>query len=181
MRFRTISQHISFTKSLTQKAVKVRDRLLNLTAMLILPSWASTPTSFATLATRAKSLVSPTNSLRLQGIISYLPTRTPLVEEIKNPEKVLHLTPSTDWNPHDKSWQQQEESILSFRGEIKEVNSKKKFIISSVISRTLETITFAEDILRRAQAYDVPTTDIYAVKMVDGSTSMITPQHLANC
>ena len=72
--------------------------------------------------------------LHIYGIISYLPARTPTEDELNEPELQLELTPDVvDWDPHSDSYQQQEEAMLNFHGELKE-QPKRRFIVSSAIS-----------------------------------------------
>ena len=112
--------------------------------------------------------------LQIYGIISYLPARTPTDEELDNPEMQLELTPDVpDWDPHSDTYQQQEEAMINFRGELKE-GSKKKFIVSSVISRALDPVAMAGDIISRS------VHRIYSIKTADGSKSHVSPQQLSD-
>ena len=117
--------------------------------------------------------------LQMYGIISYLPMRCPSKAEFDNPtEDILELTPQVkEWNPHDDKYQQQESSMLNFRGEIKE-RSAKKFIISSYIERSLEPSAFCFDLTQRACESEFSSHKVYALKTANGSTSTLNPSHL---
>ena len=70
--------------------------------------------------------------LKIQGIILYLPVRSPSNDEMDNIKMSLELTPQgTIWDPHDSSYQLQEESMMSFNGDIKE-SAPRNFIVSSI-------------------------------------------------
>lgn len=59
--------------------------------------------------------------LQIYGIISFLPVRTPNETELLEIEIELEITPNVPyWNPHDQVYQDQEESMLTFQGEVKE-------------------------------------------------------------
>ena len=110
--------------------------------------------------------------LHIRGIISYLPARTPTDDEVANLAIQLELTPDTpDWDSHSEAYQQQEESMLTYRGELKE-ESRKKFIVSSVISRALDPVAIVRDIEARS------IHRVYSIKMADGTKSKITPSEL---
>ena len=59
--------------------------------------------------------------LKLEGIISYLPTRCPSPEELEQYSgEYLQLTPNTpDWDPSNTSFQHQEESMVDFDGNLR--------------------------------------------------------------
>ena len=76
------------------------------------------------------SMYFPTQDLRLplklHGTISYVPVRIPNEDEMMSIETVLELTPKVDnWNPHDDCYEQQEKSMLTFGGELKERQPRK--------------------------------------------------------
>ena len=84
------------------------------------------------------------------GIISYLPVRAPFENELLTISTELELTPNVpDWDPHDQMYQDQEESMITFKGELKE-NPKRSFIISSVISRALDPVAICVDVEERS-------------------------------
>ena len=118
--------------------------------------------------------------LKIHGIVSYLPARTPNDEEIRSTNVILELTPqSSTWDPHDNVYQIQEDSMLTFTGDIREPN-QRKFIVSSVISRALEPITFAEDASIRTNEMGFCNQKVYALKTANGLTSQIRPNELAS-
>ena len=111
--------------------------------------------------------------LKLHGIILYLPVPTTTDEEISNSALELELTPNVpDWKPHEDIYQQQEESMLTFQGTIKE-RSKLKFIVSSVISRALDPVALPYDLTNRS------LDQVYAIKTASGSYLKISPKQLA--
>ena len=57
----------------------------------------------------------------LRGIISYLPTRLPTSEEVREHrgKRTIHLTPnSPDWNPNVAIYKDQESSMLDYNGDL---------------------------------------------------------------
>ena len=57
--------------------------------------------------------------LNLIGIISYFPSRKPERSEITN-DQMIDLTPRyDDWDPHDKTYRDQEDSMVDFEGKIR--------------------------------------------------------------
>ena len=58
----------------------------------------------------------------LEGVISYFPSRKPSLQEVEeHTGNYLMLTPNLlDWNPHTEVYKDQEESMMNYRGEIKE-------------------------------------------------------------
>ena len=119
--------------------------------------------------------------LRLYGIISYIPVRCPSQSEYENPtEPILELTPQvSNWDPHDDKYELQESSMLNFRGELKERNTRK-FIISSFISRSLEPSAFCYDLTLRASESGFSSHKVYSLKTANGSTSTLNPSHLSD-
>ena len=108
--------------------------------------------------------------LSLSGITSYIPTQVPTKDEIEQLE-VLELTPQFDsWNPHSKVYQDQEDSMMDYKGELKEPTRKANHLISStalgdtntnvhcvsnVIDRALELVLLAEDLIHRRYCSNV--------------------------
>ena len=58
--------------------------------------------------------------LQLDGIFSYFHTRTPTTKELHECEKVFISPDSSDWNPHCKSYERNERSMLDFEGNMSE-------------------------------------------------------------
>ena len=131
------------------------------------------------------SMYFPDNHLRiplqLHGIISYLSVRSPSQDELSScPEPILELTPQRQqWDPHVDTFEQQETSMLNFRGELKEA-APRKFLISSIIQRSLEPSAFCYDLTRRACESGSSCHNIYSLKTANGSTSTLNPNHLAD-
>ena len=78
--------------------------------------------------------------LSLKGITSYIPTRKPTVDECKTC-KYIDITPNTsDWNPHDMDYAEQESCMVDYRGElipattIKESLSESRIIASTMMN-----------------------------------------------
>ena len=56
--------------------------------------------------------------LSLKEISRYIPTRKPTVEERKTCQ-YIDLTPNTsDWNPHDMNYADQESCMIDYKGEL---------------------------------------------------------------
>ena len=71
--------------------------------------------------------------LKFDGILSYLPCWMTIQDEIYNPIVMIEFNTTCEvCNPHDTTYQDQEESVLTFRGDLK-YWTKGKFIVSSVI------------------------------------------------
>ena len=103
------------------------------------------------------SLYFPNEKLRLPlllcGIISYLPTVTPSNEDSEI-LPALELTPQTSsWNPHSTSFQDQEDAMMNYRGELKDdaqtTTLSMCHIVSEVITRATDPVLLADDLLRR--------------------------------
>ena len=111
--------------------------------------------------------------LQIYGIISYLPVRAPFENELLTISTELELTPNVpNWDPHDQMYQDQEESMITFKGELKE-NPKRSFIISSVISRALDPVAICVDVEERS------TQKVYSIKTANGAMTTIKPQDLS--
>ena len=76
--------------------------------------------------------------LSLKGITSYIPTRKPTVEECKTC-KYIDITPNTsDWNPHDMDYAEQESCMIDYRGElVSPTTIKQSLLESQVIASTM--------------------------------------------
>jgi hypothetical protein len=53
--------------------------------------------------------------LMMSGVISYLPTRFPMDEEIKNCQHI-EMTPQLEWDPHSEDFERQEQSVSAQSG-----------------------------------------------------------------
>ena len=69
--------------------------------------------------------------------------------------------------------------MLNFNGEVKDP-PKRNFIVSSVISRAVDPITFGEDVTRRASEMGFSQHRIYSIKTASGMKSSIKPADLAS-
>lgn len=101
--------------------------------------------------------------LLLSGITSYIPTRLPEKNEIDE-NSILELTPQVNnWNPHSSVYQDQEDSMMDYKGHMKEQAKKDNYLVSStnieqfdinhcvscVIDRSLDPVLLAEDLTAR--------------------------------
>lgn len=112
--------------------------------------------------------------LQIYGIISYLPVPSPTEEDLMNPQVELELTPDVqDWNPHDQVYQDQEDSMLTFNENLKEV-PRRRFIISSLINRALDPVSICDDV------NELCTHKVYTIKTASGTLSTIKPEELAS-
>ena len=98
------------------------------------------------------SIYFPKHDLRiplyLDGVISYVPIRTPKSNELIDNDGTLDLTPDIDrWDPRSLELGEQEHAMVGFSGEIKA--DPKRFIISAVSSRSLDPELFCEDLEER--------------------------------
>ena len=92
---------------------------------------------------------------------------------------VLALTPAmTSWNPHDSIFQKQEESMVDLRGDIKHAQNCK-FVVSSIVSRTLDPSLFTYDLIKLEQSSPYSTYYVKSVKSFDGKYSLLDPAVLA--
>ena len=104
------------------------------------------------------SLFFPSEKIRLPlllcGIISYLPTVTPTHNDAEL-LPMLELTPqSPTWNPHNPLFQEQEDAMTNYRGEMRDiVHTPNKIsschIVAEVITRDTDPVLLADDLLRR--------------------------------
>jgi hypothetical protein len=101
--------------------------------------------------------------LQLAGITSYIPTRVPREDEINDLQE-LELTPQMNvWNPHSSLYRDQEDSMLDYKGCLREENLKTKnrhlissattyepkHVVSCVIDRSTDTVLLADDLIAR--------------------------------
>ena len=104
-------------------------------------------------------------ALLLTSTTSYLPTRCPSKEEL-NSLPVLELTPQCDfWNPHSNIFQDQEDAMVDYKGEIREDYKPNHLVfasstsssatpmpprlLSSVAERSSDSVLLADDLLAR--------------------------------
>ena len=72
--------------------------------------------------------------LTLHGTFSYFPTSKPSTQELKKPEDVYVLTPTT-WNPHSDASVINEESMLDWEGNMKhEKDHEKRVVLEDIPS-----------------------------------------------
>ena len=83
---------------------------------------------------------------------------------------MLHLTPQTNnLNPHDDVYQKQEESMLDFRGEVKEV-VPRKFIVSSTVSCTADPFLFVNGMKSRVSNHLFSCFHVKLIKVLMAKT-----------
>ena len=128
--------------------------------------------------------------LHLDGIISYIPTRLPDMDELIELE-MIELTPMVDvWDPHDPIYSEQEYAMMDYKGEVKQpsnLNSARKFIASSVITNTLDPVTFDHAIAdlvgdRNSQCissvrHGTETCELYIDNQGDSKLSVVHMEH----
>ena len=118
--------------------------------------------------------------LQLEGIVSYLPCRSPTKEEWEDEPSYLILTPMMDnWDPNVGIYSSQEESMVNHKGELKEKNARK-FIVSSVLSRALEPSLLANDLLESVSDNVFSRHRVRSVKSLNGMDSGLDPAQLAS-
>ena len=117
--------------------------------------------------------------LMLDGIVSYLSCRTPNRSEYEDCESFLQLTPLVEtWDPHLSVYNDQEVSMMDHEGKIKE-SGNKQFIVSKILSRTSDPITFAHDVMKSVHANQFSAHQIKSVKSLNGIDAGIDPAELA--
>ena len=109
------------------------------------------------------SLFFPQEQLRipllLTGIVSYVPICTPSHSDAEC-LPTLELTPQVShWDPHNTNYQDQEDAMTNYKGELRNhveaavnissANKHNHHHVSEVISRSLDPVLLADDLLRR--------------------------------
>ena len=70
--------------------------------------------------------------LSLWGIFSYFPTTRPTQNDLLDPTDVYMLTPSR-WNPHSDVYARNEESMLDWEGNMKELKDREvRFVLHEI-------------------------------------------------
>ena len=104
--------------------------------------------------------------LSLNGIISYIPVRTPTSQELEEPIDMLELTPNIpSWDPHNLIYSKQEESMLKGDGTVKDP-PRRKFVISSVLTEDMDPATFDSKIITKYDESGIVHHGIYALKQL---------------
>mmetsp|Transcript_1137 Transcript_1137/g.1620 ORF Transcript_1137/g.1620 Transcript_1137/m.1620 type:complete len:182 (+) Transcript_1137:426-971(+) len=84
--------------------------------------------------------------LQLSGIISHLPCRSPYDKDLISNDGTLELTPNMDnWDPHDSCYQEQEDVMMDFSGNIKK-SKPRNYIGSAVSYRSMNSDVFCADV-----------------------------------
>ena len=92
------------------------------------------------------SIYFPTNYVRiplqLEGTISYIPTRAPTAQELKENEgQYLLLTPNMpSWDPHTDEFKNQELAMVDYNGYVKINQRPKNYLINSVLQLVTNNI-----------------------------------------
>ena len=82
------------------------------------------------------------------------------------------------WDPNTTQYQEQEEVMIDFGGNVK-LPPKPKFIVSMMVTTTLEPSLFAHGLHERAVTGGFSKLSISALKTADGRISTISPKDLA--
>ena len=92
----------------------------------------------------------------------------------------LSITPRSDaWDPHILTYSSHEEFMTNYEGKVKPSNCRK-FIVSSILSRTFDPSLFAYDLVPRSLIDNSLSYDhVAAVKSVAGFDSGLNPVQLA--
>ena len=69
--------------------------------------------------------------LTLDGVFSGFVTLKPDVNELRDCDEVYMLTPMR-WNPHDHVYQETEDGIVDWKGEMKEKKKRRQVLLSAV-------------------------------------------------
>ena len=69
--------------------------------------------------------------LALNGIFSYFNTTKPTDQTMNDCEDVLMLTPSR-WNPHDFAYQQNEDQMLDWKGELSDPKHRQRILLEEI-------------------------------------------------
>ena len=128
--------------------------------------------------------------LKLHGTISYILVCMPIDDELISIEKVLELTSKVNKRePHDDCYEQQEESMLTFSGELKE-RKQRKFIISEISceskctaidaeSKSSDYRYFCDYVTQRTSKMGLSTHKVYSIRTASGAKLLISPKELA--
>ena len=117
--------------------------------------------------------------LKLEGIISYLQCRTPTNDELDTLPTVIDLTPTTNiWDPHDNKYNEQEASMVDYKGELK-LPKERQFIVSKLMSSPLEDNNFGIAINNRLSNSGMSDKYVFSLRTANGKDSTITPKDLA--
>ena len=127
---------------------------------------------------------------KLHGMILYILVHMPSNDEIVSIETVLELTPKVNkWDPHNDYYEQQEESMLTSSGELKE-RQQRKFIVSTMSCKSKCTAIDAESkssdygsfcncVTQRTSKMGLSTHKVYSIKTASGAKLLISPKDLA--
>jgi len=90
---------------------------------------------------------------QIEGIVSYLSTRIPSDQELRDyAGEYLLLTPnSEEWDPHADTYKDQEFGMTKYRGEIKE-HQGDRILISSVNQSSVDCMTDPESLAAAMEA-----------------------------
>ena len=71
--------------------------------------------------------------LSLWGIFSYFPTRKPTMPELREPERVLPLTPEGNkWDPHSDVYAKNEENMLDWEGNMVKAKDRTRVLVDDL-------------------------------------------------
>ena len=111
-------------------------------------------------------------------------------DEMMSIETVLKLTPKVNrWDPHDDCYEQQEESMLTFSGELKE-RQQRKFIVLTMSckskctavdaeSKSSDYGSFCDCATQKMSKMGFSTYKVYSIKTASGAKSLISLKELA--
>ena len=70
-------------------------------------------------------------TFKIEGIVSYLPTRPPDISEMSNCKHLVLTPESQSWDPHTFIYWDQDNSMLKYRGEVKEKPNQDHRILAA--------------------------------------------------
>ena len=70
--------------------------------------------------------------LKLAGTFSYFPTTKPTENQVAECEDIYLLTPESNWNPHSMVYSHNEDSMLDWKGDIKESRDRDTIVLDDI-------------------------------------------------
>ena len=102
--------------------------------------------------------------LSLWGVFSYFPTRRPTIEELRDSEDILLLTPEgRSWDPHSDVYARNEENMLDWEGNMVEPKSRPRILLEDLPDFEAEHVASVSISAVESKAVD----DIFSAASVD--------------
>ena len=119
--------------------------------------------------------------LKLHGTFSYFDTRVPTDEELYNCNKYFITPDASDWNPHCKSFEENERAMMTYDGEITDSDRRNSLPMSFLAYEGINTHDISQV---NVDVWDNTANDCissaHAIKAVDDSSGVIECEEFAN-